>query len=86
MQITFNIPTAKVSRVVDAMKGLSPIPTIPDPDFDGDEADAPQIPEFTDGAWAKECMRRWIRNQVARFEQSEAKKAIKFTPDDDIAS
>lgn len=73
--ITFTIPDAKLQRVVDAMKGLYPIPT-----------DANQDPLFTDNQWAKEAVRRWIRDTVARYEQKTAMDAISFSPDDGIVS
>ena len=75
--VTFTIPEAKKQRIVDAMKGLYTIPL--------DSQDPPQ-PLFTDNAWAKESVRRWIRDQVARWEQREAKDAIQFSPEDDIVS
>lgn len=77
--ITFTIPDNKIQRVVTAMKGLYPIPQIPDPENEGQT-----IPEFTDGQWAKESVRRWIRDQVARYEQRTAKDAISFKPEDDL--
>ncbi len=88
MKITFTIPDAKVQRIIDTMKGLYPIPMIPDPNFVSDpthpEIEAPLVPQFTGNQWAKECVRRWIRDQVARWEQMQAKDKIKFAPEDDI--
>lgn len=81
MKITFTIPANKIGRIVTAMKGLYPIPHIPDPDNEGQ-----MIPQFTGGQWAKESVRRWIRNQVARYEQKMAKDAISFLPEDDIVT
>ena len=73
--INFIIPDAKITKVITAMKGLYAIPN----DKDG-------VPLFTDAAWAKECVRRWIIAQVARYEQSEAIKIIAYSPDDGLAS
>ena len=73
--ITFTIPNEKVPIIVDAMKGLYPIPV----DENGD-------PEFTDNAWAKECIRRFIKRTVARYTQKSAIDAISYQEDDDIAS
>jgi len=73
--INFNIPDEKLQRIVDAMKGLFSIPE----DDDGK-------PLFTDNAWAKEAVRRFIRDTVARWEQKEAKDAIRFTPENDIVT
>lgn len=82
--INFTIPNNKIQLIIDSMKGLYPIPQIPDPDFVGNPDDAPFINEFTDIAWAKESVRRWIRDQVARWIQKEAIGDIKFSPDDTI--
>jgi len=83
MQITFNIPDDKVQKVIDAMKGLYPIPQVlidPNNPMGGTE------PQFTDTQWAKEKTRRWIRDQVARWEQKIAQDAIEFSPEDNIIS
>ena len=87
-KITFTISDAKLPRIISAMKGLYPIPMIEDPEWvdPGDGSTAPMIPEFTDNEWAKEAVRRWIRNQVARWEQKVAKDAIIYAPEDDIIS
>ena len=79
--ISFTIPEAKVQRVVDALKGLYSIPQIDDPENEGET-----IPEFTDNQWAKESVRRWIRDTVARYEQKTAKDAIAYSPEDDLLS
>lgn len=88
MQITFTIPDNKIQRIIDAMKGLYPISQISDPKWvdPKDGSQAPMVPEFTDGQWAKESVRRWIRNQVARYEQKVVKDAIAFSPEDDIVT
>ncbi len=73
--IEFTIPEAKVSRVIDAMKGLHPIPN----DENGD-------PEFTDNQWAKEAVRRWVVSSVKRWEVYEAKNAIDISADNELIS
>lgn len=79
-EITFLIPENKIQRVINAIKGLYPIPVYP--------PEHPQAgqPMFTDNQWAKETVRRWIRDQVARWEQKLGKDAIAFSPDDGIIS
>ena len=72
-KINLEIPDGKVSRVKDAMKGLFPIPK-----------DGEGTPLFTEGQWVKESIRNFIKNSVARWEQSEAKREIKFTLDDSM--
>ena len=50
-QIIFDIDDAKIPRIINAMKGLYPIPyTLVD--------DVP-VPDFTPAQWAKEAVRRW---------------------------
>lgn len=80
-QITFNIPNDKLPRVVSAMKGLYPIPIYPEGHPDEGK------PQFTDGQWAKEVVRRWIVSQVHRYEVREAIEQAKENVgvDDSIA-
>ena len=59
--ITFTLSAAALTRVVDALKGLEPVPT-----------DESGTPLFTDNGWAKEKVRRWIKAQVLRWEQFDA--------------
>ena len=77
MQITFNIPTEKVTRVVDAINGLYLVP------FD----DQGQ-PLFTENEWAKERLRRFVVETVLRFERREATNAAEaaIVWDDDLIS
>lgn len=72
--ITFTIPQAKVQRVIDAMKGLYPIP-----ETDGKS-------EFTDNQWAKEAVRRFVVNSVQRWENKVTKDAAEVEPDNTIIS
>ena len=74
-QITFTIPDDKISRVIDAMKGVFEIPE----DDNGE-------PLFTDVQWAKEKVRRWIINQVARWEHRVAVQNINIVKDDDLVT
>lgn len=62
MQITFQVPAAQASRVVDAMSGLHP-QVLPGP-------------QYTPGQWAKECIRRWIVDRVTSWEQRQAADAV----------
>jgi len=73
--ITFTVPNEKVSRIVDAMEGLFPIPE----DTEGN-------PLFTKNQWAKEAMRRWIVKQVYRYERDKSIKDLNVKPDDTLAS
>jgi len=72
--ITFNIPTDKLPRIINAIKGLYPIPTIEDPEWvdPGDGSSAPMVNEFTDTQWAKERVRRFIISTVGRHERRTA--------------
>ena len=78
--IVFTIPNDKLDKIKDALKGLYPIPRI----NNGTEEEPDMQPEFTDGQWAKECVRRWIVRQTARFEQREAVDAIAYSEEDNL--
>jgi len=82
MTISFTIADGKVVRIIDAMKGLYPIPQI----NTGTEEEPVMENEFADGAWAKECIRRWVLSTVARHEQKVAREAIGYSPEDDLLS
>lgn len=84
-EIKFTIPDDKIQRVIDAMKGLYPIPQIPNPNY-GEPNEPDRINEFTDAQWAKESVRRFIKRSVARYENRVAVDAIEYQEDDDIAS
>ena len=77
--ITYTIPDGKIERIKAALSGLHSIPQIEDPENQGE-----MIDEFTPNQWAKECPRRWIRDQVARWEQKVARDAILYNVEDDI--
>jgi hypothetical protein len=77
--ITYTIAGAKIGLVADALAGLYPIPTIPDPN-DPEQ----QIPQFTKNQWAKECGRRWYIKQVARWKQLTDQAAIQHNEEDDL--
>ncbi len=81
-QIIFNIPDDKINRIKNAMAGLYNIPEI----NVGTEENPVYEPEFTKSQWAKESVRRFIRNSVARWEQYTLKRNIKFSPEDDIVT
>ena len=88
--ITFTIDNGKIDRIIDAMKGLFPIPTIADPEWEDPEdgSFAPLINEFTDNEWAKEALRRYTIDVVHRFEKKEAKDLAhsSITKDDELVS
>lgn len=73
MEIRFNIPNEKAQSIVDAMKGLNPIPL--------NEAGEPL---FTDAQWAKECLRRWVVTQEQRWRRVQAEGQLQTDPDDTI--
>ncbi len=75
MDITLTIPDNQVSRIVDAMTGLFPIPQ-----------DTEGVKEFTDSQWAKEKVRRWIIEQVKRWENYVAREAVDIQPDNELVS
>ena len=78
--ITFTIPNDKLPNIVDAMKGLYPIPQI----NTGTKQEPVWENEFTDNAWAKECIRRWVIEQVAGYNQKTAQDAIAYEEDNNL--
>jgi hypothetical protein len=80
LEITFTVPSAKKQRIVDAMKGLYPIPSVTNKETGLEE------PEFTDNQWAKEAIRRLIVRDVSRWETKVAKEAAAVKKDDEIVA
>jgi hypothetical protein len=74
LELKFQIDDAKVPRIIEAMAGLYPIP---DENKDG-------TPDFTPAQWGKECIRRWIYTQVARYETAKARQAINVPAESDL--
>ena len=67
VDITFTSTAENIQRIINAMKGLYPIPRVPNPDYlkDGIET----LNEFSDSDWVKECIRQWIMDQVLEYER-----------------
>lgn len=88
--INFSVPAEALPRIMAAMAGLYPVPTIPDPEWEdpGDGSEAPMVPEFSGGQWAKEAMRRLVIRDVRRWEQKVASAAAAgaISDDDDLLS
>lgn len=80
MNISFNVSTEKVQRLVDATKYLFKIPQI----NTGTEENPVLVNEFTDNQWAKEAWRRYINAQVKRYEDFKAKEAIDIPLDNSL--
>lgn len=70
MQITFTISEAQKQRVIDAVKGIFPIPV-----------DSTGEPLYTDGAWAKERVRRMVIRIVHTYETKIATDQVIFDND-----
>ncbi len=81
-QIIFTIDNGKIQRIKDALAGLYPIPQI----NEGTEDEPDMQPEFTKSEWAKECTRRWIIRQVARFEYKTTIDAVVYNEEDDLVT
>ena len=73
-EIKFTIPDEKLPTIVSAYETMYPIPL----DEDGD-------PEFTPAQWAKEMIRRYIRQTVYNYQRKLAVENIDVLYDDDIA-
>ena len=68
-EIKFNIPDAKLQRVIDAINWRFP------------KADG-----FTEAQWAKECIRRMIKEWDYEKRQATYTESSPVIPDNDIAS
>ncbi len=80
-KVEINIPDGQVNRVKNALIGLFPIPTVTN------EETGEETPEFTENQWAKEKIRRWIVQQVHRYEERMSIQMARegVLSDDDIA-
>lgn len=74
-EIKFTISDSNLLRVKEALNNLFPKPK-------NEDGSSP----FTDEQWARECVRRFIIETVARNEQMKAQQAIKFNKDNDLLS
>lgn len=80
--INFTIDDAKLSKITDAIKGLHPIPQI----NTGTDDEPIWENEFTDNEWAKEFLRRFVVQQVHRYDSKVARDALNIQKDDSIIS
>ncbi len=81
--VSFEVENGFLEDVKDMYWETKPVDTIPDPDWEDpkDGSVSPQIPKFTRGQWAKECMRRNVRDDMAIWKQKKDRDAIKFEPE-----
>ncbi len=63
MQLIFNIPDAKVPRIVEAINAVFPVPR----DGNGN-------PLYTESQWAKKKIGRYIVNLVYQYELKKARE------------
>ena len=75
-QLVLNIPDDKINRLLDALEGLFPIPM--------DSETGEQL--FTRNQWGKECVRRWLVRQDARWQQILVQSACEYTEDNSIVA
>ncbi len=83
--ITLTIDNDKVSRYKAWLEWYLPQPKIVDPDWVLDEKKPTppvMIYEFTENEWLKEGLRRYIRDQIKRYETKVAKDAANVAADD----
>lgn len=85
-KITFTIDKAKIEEVETALAELYSIPMVADPDFIPSREHEPpnMIPEFTIKKWPRECLRRWLIKQVARYNQKKARDEIIYNEENDL--
>lgn len=70
-KITITIPDNKVERILNAIKGLKPIPKRKDPENEGEF-----INKFSDAIWAKMSVIAYLQAQVLRYERKVAQNSI----------
>jgi len=79
-EVKLTIPDNKIGVVKEAMAGLYAIPVDIDPET------GVQTPKFTKDQWAKEIVKKFIIQQVARWKQIEAQKLIPYQEDQGLVS
>jgi len=72
-KFTFNVSEDKVDDILEAFKGLFPIPD----ENVGTEEEPDMQPAYTDAEWAKQCIKNYVVNTVKRYQQTAAIKAAK---------
>lgn len=77
--ISFELPTAKIPKLLAAFKGLFPIPTIEDP-----ENPNQQIPKYSDTAWARYKVKEYMKSIVKRHGDKLKKEADPVVVDDEL--
>ena len=70
--ITITIPDENVTRVIEGVKGIYPVPQIEDPENPGEYID-----EYGPAAWAKIILIDFLKRTVKRHEQSVASTVAK---------
>ena len=77
-EIKFNIPDDKVLKLVEAFNGLYPRPATTN-----EETDEVTYP-FNENEWVKECVRRFVVSQEARYRQIKLQKSVPFSVDETL--
>lgn len=83
MILQFTIPDVQAQRIINAMKNLYAIPHVL---IDLNNPSMGTKPLFTDAQWAKECVRRWLIEQVQIHEYQKAMEQVVVSKDDSIVS
>jgi len=81
-EIKFTISSDNVQRIINAMKGLYPIPMVDE----GTQEEPDMHPEFTESEWAKEAVRRIVIRDVSRWENKVAQELASINPDNELLS
>ena len=80
-KITLTIPEENLERVINAIKGLNPIPQV---NTSPEGEPVVMENEFTDNQWAKEVLKNWAISQVHKYENNIAKQQAKVSWDDTL--
>ena len=71
MQVTFDIPTEHTPRLIAAFNGVYNMPM-------EEDGEGELVPLYTEAAWAKECIRLYMKKTVVRWEKAEAARIAKL--------
>ncbi len=89
ISLTITIPTEHAAKVNAALQGLFPIPKVADPDWidPEDGSKAPLVNEYTDKAWAKQCIiKQFLAHSVTRWANKLRRDEAPIEPIENIAT
>jgi len=82
IQLSKDTVNAATTKVKEAFAGVFTIPQIEDET--SEEEVKPHIPEFTKEEWVFECLKKYIKATVRRWDAKKKKMEIEVSPDGEI--